>query len=57
MSKRNLNHNFVVVDDAFIFHFDDEVYKKFYKTIDFPTFEIIQSNGSTYHYFRDKNHV
>jgi len=38
-------------------HFDSEVYRKFYACIDFPSFEIIQSNGSTFHYFKDKKHV
>jgi hypothetical protein len=57
MSKRKIGHHFSIIDNAFILHFDQEVYKDFYNTIDFPSFEIIESNGSTFHYFKDKNNV
>lgn len=57
MSRKDLGNGFVVIDDSFILHFDSEVYRKFYADIDFPSFEIIQSNGSTFHYFKDKKHV
>ena len=57
MGRKNLGNSFVVIDDKFILHFDNEVYGKFYADIDFPSFEIIQSNGSTFHYFKDKKHV
>lgn len=57
MGRKNLGNGFVVVDDRFILHFESVVYRKFYAGIDFPSFEIIQSNGSTFHYFKDKNHV
>ncbi|ULT26808.1 hypothetical protein KUH03_08255 [Sphingobacterium sp. E70] len=57
MGSRAIGNGFVVVDDKFILHFDNEVYRKFYGIIDFASFEIIQSNGSTFHYFRDRNHI
>lgn len=57
MSRKDLKHGFSMVDNAFILHFDREVYRKFYPTIDFASFQIVESNGSTFHYFRDKNHV
>ncbi|MDR2271416.1 MAG: DKNYY domain-containing protein [Sphingobacterium sp.] len=57
MGRRAIGNGFVVVDDKFILHFDKEVYRKFYGIIDFTSFEIIQSNGSTFHYFRDRNHI
>lgn len=57
MSKKSLGHHFYVIDNTFILHFDREVYRKFYPVIDFASFEIIESNGSTFHYFKDKNHV
>lgn len=57
MSRKALGHHFFVIDHQMILHFDSEVYRKFYSVIDFETFEIMQSNGSTFHYFKDKNHV
>ncbi|WP_179747342.1 DKNYY domain-containing protein [Pedobacter xixiisoli] len=57
MGRKALGHHFFVIDHQMILHFDSEVYRKFYSVIDFETFEIIQSNGSTFHYFKDKNHV
>jgi hypothetical protein len=57
MSKKQLGHGFCIIDNSFILHFDSEVYKKFYTIIDFASFEIIKSNGSTFHYFKDKKHV
>lgn len=57
MSKKALGHGFFIIDNKFILHFDSEVYRKFYPVIDFASFEIIESNGSTFHYFRDKNRV
>lgn len=57
MSRKELGHHFYVIDNQMILHFDSEVFRKFYNIIDFPSFEVIQSNGSTFHYFKDKNHV
>ena len=57
MAKKNLGNGFVVIDHQLLLHFDKVVYGKLYPYIDFPSFEIIQSNGSTYHYFKDKKHV
>lgn len=57
MSKRALGHHFFIIDNEFILHFDSEVYRKFYKVIDFETFELLHSNGSTFHYFKDKHHI
>ncbi|KKO89228.1 hypothetical protein AAW12_24265 [Sphingobacterium sp. Ag1] len=57
MGRKDLGNGFVVIDNNYILHFDIEVYRKFYSCIDFPSFEIIQSNGSTFHYLKDKNHV
>ena len=57
MGRKALNHGFFIIDNKFILHFDREVYRKFYPVIDFASFEIIESNGSTFHYFRDKNRV
>lgn len=57
MSRKTLGYHFYVIDNQMILHFDSEVFRKFYHIIDFPSFEVIQSNGSTFHYFKDKNHV
>lgn len=57
MSRKAIGHHFFIIDNKFILHFDSEVYRKFYSIIDFDTFEIIKSNGSTFHYFKDKNQV
>ncbi|NJM79664.1 MAG: hypothetical protein HC854_08720 [Flavobacterium sp.] len=35
----------------------DTCFQKFYKIIDFETFEVIQSNNKNTTYFKDKNHV
>lgn len=57
MGKKDLGYGFTNIDNKFILHYDRDVYSKFYKVIDLPTFEVIQSNGSSIHYFKDKNHV
>lgn len=57
MSRKALGYHFFIIDNKFILHFDREVYRKFYPIIDLASFEIINSNGSTFHYFRDKNRV
>ncbi|WP_346317522.1 DKNYY domain-containing protein [Chitinophaga sp. YIM B06452] len=57
MSRKALDHGFYIIDNKFILHFDREVYRKFYPVIDFASFGIIESNGSTFHYFRDKKRV
>lgn len=57
MSRKALDHGFFIIDNKCILHFDKEVYRKFYPVIDFASFGIIESNGSTFHYFRDKNQV
>lgn len=57
MSRKALGYHFYVIDNQMILHFESEVYRKFYAVIDFETFEIMQSDGSIFHYFKDKNHV
>jgi len=57
MGRKSLGHHFFIIDNKSILHFDSEVYRKFYSVIDFDSFEVLKSNGSTFHYFRDKNHV
>jgi len=57
MERKDLDYGFTIVGDASIRQFGREVYQKYYKEIDFASFEIIQSNGSSFHYFRDKNKV
>ena len=57
MSRKELGYHFYVVDNQMIVHFDSDVFGKFYHLIDFPSFEVIKSNGSTFHYFKDKNYV
>ncbi|GAA4442305.1 hypothetical protein GCM10023091_28860 [Ravibacter arvi] len=57
MSRKALGHHFFIIDNQFILQFDRKVYRKHYPVIDFSSFEIIASNGSGFHYFRDKNHV
>lgn len=37
--------------------YDKKKFSKLYKTIDFTTFELIQSHNATTHYFKDKNNV
>lgn len=54
MSRKAIGHHFFIIDNKFILHFDSEVY---HSIIDFDSFEIIKSNGSTFHYFKDKNQV
>jgi len=57
MGRKDLGNGFVVIDGKFILHFGREVYRKYYALIDFSSFEIVQSNGSTFHYFKDKKHI
>ncbi len=40
-----------------ILRFTDPCFQKFYKIIDFETFEVLQSNNKNTTYFKDKNHV
>lgn len=57
MSRKALGNNFFIIDNKCILHFDSEVYRKWYPVIDFESFAIIKSNGSTFHYFRDRHHI
>ena len=61
---KDLGHGYKIIDNKFILCYDSEVFKKFYKTIDFETFEIIATNAefdndgfASTIYFADKNHV
>jgi hypothetical protein len=61
---KDLGHGYKIIDNKFILCYDSEVFKKFYKTIDFETFKIAATNeehdrdgfASTI-YFTDQNHV
>ncbi|SDD27339.1 DKNYY domain-containing protein [Niabella drilacis] len=57
MVRKDLGNGFAIVNNHIILHFNKEVYRKFYPLIHFPDFEIIESNGSNFHYFRDKNNI
>lgn len=57
MGRKALRHGFYIIDNKFILHFNSEVYRKFYPVIDFESFEVVESNGSTFHYFKDSKHV
>lgn len=57
MNRRDLGSGFSIIKNAIILQFDSEKYKSFYTIIDFETFEVIKSNGSSFHYFKDKNNV
>ncbi len=61
---KDLGHGYKIIDNKFILCYESEVFKKFYKTIDFETFEIITTNAeydndgfASTIYFGDKNHV
>lgn len=58
-----LGYGYKIIDNSFILFYESEVFKKFYKTIDFETFKIAATNAETGEdyastiYFEDKNHV
>jgi len=60
---KDLGYGYKIIDNEFILFYESEVFKKFYKTIDFETFQIIAVNAETEDdyastiYFADKNHV
>ncbi|MFB9076558.1 DKNYY domain-containing protein [Flavobacterium procerum] len=54
---KDLGHHFKIIDNKMILQFDNEVFRKYYKVIDFESFELLQSNDSTHHYFKDKTNV
>ena len=37
---KDLGHGYKIIDNKFILCYESEVFKKFYKTIDFETFKI-----------------
>ncbi|MCP2028309.1 hypothetical protein L1276_003479 [Flavobacterium sp. HSC-32F16] len=60
----DLGHGYKIIDNKFILCYESEVFKKFYKTIDFETFKIRDTNAeydrdgfASTIYFTDKNHV
>ncbi|KFF03471.1 DKNYY domain-containing protein [Flavobacterium reichenbachii] len=61
---KDLGHGYKIIDNKFILCYDSEVFKKFYKTIDFESFSIIASNAAqntdgfaSTIYFADKKHI
>ncbi|SFD55445.1 DKNYY domain-containing protein [Flavobacterium phragmitis] len=61
---KDLGHGYKIIDNKFILRYDSEVFKKFYKVIDFETFKIIATNAeldddgfASTVYFEDKNHI
>lgn len=60
---KELGYGYKIIDNKFILFYESEVFKKFYKTIDFQTFKIIATNAETEDdyastiYFADKNHI
>lgn len=60
---KELGHGYKIIDNKFILFYESEVFKKFYKTIDFETFAIKATNAETEDdfastiYFADKNHI
>jgi hypothetical protein len=61
---KDLGHGYKIIDNKFILCYESEVFKKFYKTIDFETFKITATNAeydndgfASTIYFTDKNHV
>ncbi|WP_159636895.1 DKNYY domain-containing protein [Sphingobacterium composti Ten et al. 2007 non Yoo et al. 2007] len=60
MSRRHIGNGYYVIHNNCITRFDSvqEIFKKYYRTIDFPTFTVITSlDRPTITYFKDKNHV
>lgn len=60
---KELGHGYKIIDNKFILFYESEVFKKFYKIIDFQNFKIIATNAATEDdyastiYFADKNHI
>ncbi|MBZ4034099.1 DKNYY domain-containing protein [Flavobacterium sp. 17A] len=60
---KDLGQGYKIIDNKFILFYDSEVFKKFYKIIDFETFEIKATNAETEDdfastiFFADKNHI
>ena len=60
---RDLGYGYKIIENEFILFYESEVFKKFYKVIDFETFQIIAANTETEDdyasiiYFTDKKHV
>ena len=61
---KDVGHGYKIIDNKFILRYDSEVFKKFYKTIDFETFKIIATNAAqntdgfaSTIYFADKDHI
>lgn len=58
-----LGHGYKIIDHKFILFYESEVFKKYYKTIDFETFKIVATNAekeddyASTIYFEDKNHI
>ena len=60
---KDLGYGYKIIDNNLILFYDSEVFKKFYKIIDFENFKIIANNAATTDdyastiYFADKNHI
>ncbi|MBE8726213.1 DKNYY domain-containing protein [Flavobacterium hungaricum] len=60
---KELGQGYKIIDNEFILFYESEVFKKFYKIIDFENFQIIATNAETKDdyastiYFADKNHI
>lgn len=61
---KDLGHGYKIIDNKFILRYDSEVFKKFYKVIDFETFKITATNAefdndgfASTVYFEDKKHI
>ncbi|WJS93983.1 DKNYY domain-containing protein [Flavobacterium johnsoniae] len=61
---KDLGQGYKIIDNKFILRYDNEVFKKFYKIIDFETFKITATNAefdndgfASTVYFEDKKHI
>lgn len=60
---KELGYGYKIIDNKFVLFYDSEVFKKFYKIIDFETFQIKATNAETEDdyastiYFEDKNNI
>lgn len=61
---KDLGYGYKIIDNKFILRYDSEVFKKFYKIIDFQTFKIAATNAefdndgfASTVYFEDKNRI
>lgn len=60
---KELGYGYKIIDNKFVLYYESEVFKKFYKTIDFDSFQILATNAETADdyastiYFADKNYI